>query len=870
MAMSKYSAKKAERTGSQIAHKLTGLRQKSAKPATSGLTLRQAAEVLRENDRRYRQIFENSDDGVSVLSREGRFVAVNPKFAELAGLAREEILGKTPELIFSRRVAKSLYRHEQALREGKAGPYEVEVPTPRGRKAFSCNAFAYFEKGVPAGVITIVRDITGEHQRKQQQEVLCQLLHDLARSRDLHTIGNYLFACVQEHLKADYGALALLENDNTELRRIAAYGVKVTDFAQERIDIRQEYTAAALALRQKQVVVIQDYPASPLVSDRLRKDYLFLQELWVVPLMNGEQMVGVLSVGYRTPQEVSPEKLRFVQLVGDEAALAIDRVRLTEQVRQREAYYRTILATTPDFIYLTDTEGNVLDTNAATLDRVGLSLEQLRHRNIKEFLAGDNPEEFIQAQAKVRNGQEVKGLEVRAKTARGEVFDYEINTVPLKKDGEVAEILGIARDITKRKHAEEALRQAHEELARGMRERAIQLARANANLKRELSEHRQTAKLIRRAKKEWETTFDDVAELILFTDSKGTILRCNQAVRRAFKTTYQDLIGRPMEEVFYGTTDSATEVFQSSQAAPVLDGKPVEARFPRLNGWFEVTRHPITSPTGRARQGAVYTVTDITERKWAEEQLRISHQQLRALSAHLLSVREEERKRVAREIHDELGHVLTSLKIDLSQLGDRLSDSSPESLQSVLLPQLRSMLNLVDTAIQSVRRIATSLRPEVLDHFGLVEAMQWLVQDVQARTGIRGKFVSALEHINLEPDRCSAVFRILQETLTNVTRHAKATRVKVSVKEEAGNLILKIVDNGRGITEGEISSPASLGLLGIRERILLLGGQFHIKGITGKGTNVDVTIPVDSGGGRRMPRTSRDTNLSHRRLAEMS
>jgi signal transduction histidine kinase len=155
------------------------------------------------------------------------------------------------------------------------------------------------------------------------------------------------------------------------------------------------------------------------------------------------------------------------------------------------------------------------------------------------------------------------------------------------------------------------------------------------------------------------------------------------------------------------------------------------------------------------------------------------------------------------------------------------------------------MKNLIDETIQTVRRIITDIRPSILDDFGLIAAIEWQAQEFQKRTGIECEFISALEDIRLDEQHSTAVFRIFQESLTNVVRHAAATKVTVRLYQEADHLILKVADNGKGITEEKISDPKSLGLLGMRERVLLLGGTVNISGEPCKGTMVSVEIPLD-------------------------
>jgi len=185
---------------------------------------------------------------------------------------------------------------------------------------------------------------------------------------------------------------------------------------------------------------------------------------------------------------------------------------------------------------------------------------------------------------------------------------------------------------------------------------------------------------------------------------------------------------------------------------------------------------------------------------------------------------------------------LTAFKMDLSWLDKRLSKS-----QKPLLDKIKSMSELVAMTIRAVQRISTELRPGLLDDLGLSAAMEWQAEEFQNRTGIKCELTLGSEDIVLDQERSTAIFRIFQETLTNITRHANATNVNASLKEENGKLVLEVEDNGKGITEEQISHPKSFGLMGIRERALGFGGKVEIKGIPGEGTTVTVSIPVDKG-----------------------
>lgn len=248
--------------------------------------------------------------------------------------------------------------------------------------------------------------------------------------------------------------------------------------------------------------------------------------------------------------------------------------------------------------------------------------------------------------------------------------------------------------------------------------------------------------------------------------------------------------------------------------------------------------------TAELRKANKQLLAEIAERRRAEEELKNLHKQLRALAARLQSIREEERKQIAREVHDELGQALTGLKIDISWLTSRLSEAGVKARRHLLLDKIQSMSNLIDMTIKTVRRIATELRPGVLDDLGLVAAIEWQAQDFQKRTGIKCEFTPSVEDISLDQDRSTAVFRIFQETLTNIARHANATRINTRLRKDDGNIMLEVEDNGRGITEKEISDSKSLGLLGMKERAFLFGGKVNIIGHLKKGTIVTVLIPL--------------------------
>ena len=231
--------------------------------------------------------------------------------------------------------------------------------------------------------------------------------------------------------------------------------------------------------------------------------------------------------------------------------------------------------------------------------------------------------------------------------------------------------------------------------------------------------------------------------------------------------------------------------------------------------------------------------TEIWDRERAEEQLRTSLDQLRALAARLQSVREEERTSIAREIHDELGQACTAIKMDLALIGRKTTKR-----QARLRAKVDSASQLVDNMIATLRRIASELRPRTLDDLGLTAALEWQAQDFESRTGIHCQVTLPRDPLALDSERSTAIFRIFQESLTNVARHAQATRVEARLELEAQHLIFQVHDNGRGFDPLEAKSRRSLGLVGMQERALLLNGDLRIEGVPGAGTNMTLRIPL--------------------------
>ncbi|WP_322401369.1 PAS domain-containing sensor histidine kinase [Massilia luteola] len=334
-----------------------------------------------------------------------------------------------------------------------------------------------------------------------------------------------------------------------------------------------------------------------------------------------------------------------------------------------------------------------------------------------------------------------------------------------------------------------------------------------------------------------------VSEAIISADQSNTIVMANPAAAALFGTSVERMVGSPLGHYIEGPTQAA-----GATTEPVDFFRPGSGRAGRRATDYAVTgvrgdgeRFPIEGSISRANAGApFYTVVmrDVSERRRVQEKLSRSNDQLRQLSAALQTIREEERTHIARELHDDLGQLLASLRMDLTLL--QQADGTPgDSLRL-----MRGMEDNLLTAITSLRRIATNLRPRALDEGGLYFALQGLRDDFVERYAIPTTLLADEAELRLDDAASTAIFRIVQEALTNIARHAEATRVMMNLFRLNSDLLITIRDDGRGIRPEDMEKAESLGLIGMRERVWAMKGEITIGADEPQGTRVDIVLPL--------------------------
>ncbi len=522
-----------------------------------------------------------------------------------------------------------------------------------------------------------------------------------------------------------------------------------------------------------------------------------------VPVETADGVIGTLNIYAGEPDAFPADEMQLLDDLGRELAFGIQSVR-TREARDRaverlvesEARTRAIFEAIPDMMLRLDRRG-VVRGFVPSKDFPPLLLPE-------EFL-GREIGDVIPAPLAAATKRDLAAVLATGTTQTreyelvlgGEQRSFEYRLARSGKD----EVLAIVREVTARREAERALRQSEERM-------------------RSIVEH---------------------STNLFYSHGPDHVLTY-------LSPQVEQVLGYPAHEAMRRWTEFLTDDPGNQRGLELTQRAidtgerqpPYELELLHRSGrrvWVEVREAPVVQ--GGRTVAIVGSLTDITERRRYENELRESREALRQLAANLEEAREAERRRVARELHDELGQALTGLKMDVAWLRDRLGEDDALGRMRV-----EETLGLIHTTVDAVRRISAELRPGVLDDLGLAAAIRWQTREFMRRTNIGVRLESDDAVPELDSGRATAVFRIFQEALTNVTRHSSASEVLVRIAMEHGQLLLRIEDNGRGLRPEEIRSRRSMGLLGMRERASAWGGTLALGERPEGGTAVELRMPL--------------------------
>jgi len=501
--------------------------------------------------------------------------------------------------------------------------------------------------------------------------------------------------------------------------------------------------------------------------------------------------------------ESGQEKLMRTEQALDEEIKIHQNIR--QALQKSELLFRQLWEISADGMRLIDAQGTILQVNQAFCDMVQKSEEELLGQPFSIVYEQSFQQKMLQAYLKhYRNNEILPHQELARQLWNGRHIWFAFSNSYLELPGSGRLLLSVIKDITIRKQAEIELQKSEK------RFRMLFNHANDAVFVNHISDNQKFDRFIE---------VNDVAcERLLYSREEFAALNPYSII--------------PQE--YYGTLNEITSrLFSDGQAIFEIehlrkDNRRIPVEISAI--LFEYKNRPTVLSIAR----------DITQRKQDEIRLRKTRDQLRRLASRLQKIREEERTMIAREMHDELGQMLTVLKIQISLMTAQLQSVQPE-----LEEQISYISKLIDQTVESVQQITSKLRPGILDELGLVAAIEWQAGDFSKHTGISCKCSLLSEELPLNKEKSTALFRILQEALTNVARHAQATRVSIFLRRLNRTLVLEITDNGRGISKEQLSDSHSLGILGMRERALVMGGTLTIHGVPGEGSNVKVELPIE-------------------------
>ncbi len=525
--------------------------------------------------------------------------------------------------------------------------------------------------------------------------------------------------------------------------------------------------------------------------------------------------ISMKSGGYIAGEFVGTPQVQQGRVVGVLGIIrdVTERRRIEDALRVSEERLRSIVQSTTDAIVLVNALSKVAFWNKGAEETFGYAAEDMIGLPVNVIIQAQHHEQLDRHVQRVRllDGPLLvsKTLELVGVRKGGGTFPLELSVTSWKGKSDQFFTM-IMRDISERRSAEEQLDRLHH--------------------------HNQVV-------------LNSAGEGIYGVDRDGRLTFVNPAAAKMFGWDAQSLIGQSIHPLVHQHDDVSSPL--AEPCCPILETitkgelrEQADSTFWRKDGASFPVEYVSTPIQERGETvGAVVVFKDTTERKRAEAQLQDSLRRLRKLSGRMERIREEERGRIARELHDELGVGLTCLKIDLSRLGGLIGERLKPVNHGKVDEKIRGMKEQVDSTITSVQRIVAELRPGVLDDLGLVAAIEWQCRDFQRRTGITCHCTVSHEDLRVDPEHATAVFRICQEALTNVTRHAQATEVQVRLEDQGAGLLLLVSDNGQGIPHERLADAKSFGLLGMRERAALLGGDVQIKTREGEGTTILLHLP---------------------------
>jgi PAS domain S-box-containing protein len=503
---------------------------------------------------------------------------------------------------------------------------------------------------------------------------------------------------------------------------------------------------------------------------------------------------------YKFPITASDEE----QLIGGWMMDITRRKAVESALKESEKIYKDLVEKAGIAIMTDDVNGNITYSNREFARLFDYTISGIKKQSRETLIHREDLQRMISYHTKRIKGEKAPDhYEVRGIRKNGDNIWIEVKTTVLEEKNKITGTRNYMWDITERKKFQEAIKNSEARF-------------------RELFSNMSNGVAIYK--------YIPESDEFVFRDMNMAGMRVCRISKK------EEIAGRSIIDCFpgaetMGLVDMMKKVWKTGRPEKVED---IYYKDDRLELYVENRVYKL--PTGEI----VSVFDDITERMEAELELKESYKQIKKLSRHVEAIREEERKQIARNLHDDLGQMLTAIKMDVSWIRNKI----PEQERKGIKKRIKSTIDITDKAIRSVSRLSSELRPGVLDDLGLMEALKEYLRDYEKRIGIKIRTNLPEKEPKLKPDQDISVYRIIQEALTNVARHSNATEADLTMKEKNSNLEIRIHDNGTGISKDKVQSPESFGILSMKERVLGWGGSFEIRGARNRGTTINIIMPV--------------------------
>ncbi len=759
-------------------------------------------EALQRSEERLRAYFENAPDAIFVYDFNGIFLDGNRKGEELTGHSKDELIGKNfiESGLFSEEYAlKAMNAVLKDARGETAGPEEYEITRKDGQKKYLESTSFVVSSQWKGEVIGIARDIT---ERKHFEKELNDYKENLERMVQERTAE--LASAYEELRESEERLRGFFENvpdilfaHNMEgqFTDINKKGLELSGYSRNEIVGKNILETGILPLDQIEGVV-----AGIKGIEEGKSGYPYEVQL----MKRDGSRIAVEAVSF-------PIKRKGVLEVMGIARDITERKRMENALKNSEEKLRTMFASMADGVVVTDLEGIFKDANEALLRMFGYSKkEDVMGINGFAFIAEKDRDLAMNDMTQLFSDGFVTGRSWTFKHRSGGEFQAELSTALLKDaKGNPTDILVVMRDITKRKQIEEALRESEQKLR---------------------------------------LMFDAINEGIFVIDLDGTVAEVNGGVEKITGYRRKQLLGQSgLNHMFPGFKGDAIGMLQKvvarggTQKEVVVPMKTAAGKVIEVEAISSILRDISGNPIG-----LIGIVRDISERKKAEVKLKESKEELRFYLNQITKAQEEERKKIARELHDDTIQELITLSRQLDDLIDK--KIMPDEDRRGSRKKIEEVQEKVTSILQNVRRFTRDLRPSILDDLGLVPALEWLTSDMSARFKIPIDISIIGNEKNIAPDAALAMFRVAQESLRNAGSHSKASQIQLNLKFTSKAVTLSIIDNGKGFTPpkqiSSLTKHGKLGVAGMYERAQLIGATLSIKSRRNEGTTISLEVPI--------------------------